>query len=227
MADDKWPETSAAQRAYAEIAGRMASDDLPPGVWLREKSLAASMGISRTPVREALRKLASEGLVRLERHRGAQVVSWTPQQISEMYGLRAVVEGYVAAIAAQKISPEALDKLDANLAEYERVIADGDAPARQQAAELNNEFHAIVLDATGNESLVTLLGGVLGLPLVRRTFLRYTARDLERTVEHHREIVEAMRRGDAVSAELIMKVHINAAQRAALLHEAPAAAGSE
>jgi DNA-binding GntR family transcriptional regulator len=219
MADGQRAESSAAQRAYAEIADRMASGELRPGAWLREEMLAASMGISRTPVREALRKFSSEGLVRLERNRGAQVVAWTREQISEIYGLRAVVEGYVAAVAARNIGEDALGKLEANLAEYERAVTEGGGTARQRAVTLNNEFHAIVLEATGNEGLINLVTGVLGLPLVRRTFLRYTARDLARSVAQHRELVEALEHRDAISAEMIMKVHIRAAQHAVLQHQ--------
>lgn len=213
------PESSAAQRAYVAIADRMASGELAPGSWLREESFAASLGISRTPVREALRRLNSEGLVRLERNRGAQVVAWTREQVLEIYGLRAVVEGYVASIAARKIGEEELRKLAANVAEYERVIAVGGQGSIQQAAVLNNEFHSVVLDATGNDSLRFLLTGVLGLPLVRRTFLRYTGRDLARSIEHHRELIEAFRRRDSESAEMIMKVHIRTAQHAMLGQE--------
>jgi DNA-binding GntR family transcriptional regulator len=196
----------------------MASGELRPGVWLREEMLAASIGISRTPVREALRRFSSEGLVRLERNRGAQVVAWTREQISEIYGLRAVVEGYVAAVAARNIGEDALRKLEANLAEYERAVAEG-VGGKQRAVTLNNEFHAIVLEATGNEGLINLVTGVLGLPLVRRTFLRYTARDLARSVEQHRELAEALEHRDAVSAEMIMKVHIRAAQNAVMRHQ--------
>ncbi|WP_019548912.1 GntR family transcriptional regulator [Streptomyces sulphureus] len=216
MTDGREEQSSAAQRAYAEIAERMASGELRPGIWLREESLAASMGISRTPVREALRKLNSEGLVRIERYRGAQVVEWSPEQVAEIYGLRAVIEGYVAAVATQNITEDILSKLEANLVDYDRAIAEGGAAARQRAATLNNEFHATLLEATGNNALIHLLTGVLGLALVRRTFLRYTERDLARSAEHHRQLIEALQRRDATSAEMIMKIHIRAAQQAVL-----------
>jgi DNA-binding GntR family transcriptional regulator len=209
-------EPSAAQRAYVEIVGRLATGELPPGSWLRERQLAESIGMSRTPVREALSKLSSEGLVRLERNRGAQVTAWSRHQIIEIYQLRAIIEGYVARVAAQKIDEAALARLETNLAEYEQVITDQDL---SRAAALNNEFHALILDSTHNESLVYLLTGVFGLPLVRRTFLRFTDRDLRRSAEHHRELIEAFRSRDGETAETIMKVHIRTAQRAALKAE--------
>ncbi|WP_051342593.1 GntR family transcriptional regulator [Pseudonocardia spinosispora] len=209
---------SSAQRAYLEIVNRLASGEFAPGTWLRERSLAESMGMSRTPVREAFGKLSSEGLVRLERNRGAQVLGWSRDQINEIYGLRATVEGYVAAVAAEKIDDAAIDKLEANLAAYEAVVNAPDC-SRQQAATLNNEFHALILGATRNDQLLFLLNGVLGLPLVSRTFLRYTDADLRRSVEHHRDILDALRHRDAVTAEMLMKVHIRTAQRAVLRYE--------
>lgn len=212
---------SAAQRAYERIADRLASGEVRPGTWLRERTLAEALGMSRTPVREALNKLAAEGLVRLERNRGAQVVVWTREQIVEIYGLRAATEGYVASLAAQKISEPALRKLEANLAEYEQVVLDEGDPTRSRAVELNNEFHSLILDATANDSLAYLVNGVIGLPLVRRTFLRYTERDLRRSVEHHRELIEAFRARDGETAAMIMQVHIRAAQRASLRSEHP------
>nr|WP_275402699.1 FCD domain-containing protein [Streptomyces sp. SID10853] len=130
--------------------------------------------------------------------------------------MRAVIEGYVAAVATQNITEDTLRALEANLVEFETATAEGGAAGRQRAAALNNDFHKMLLEATGNSSLMHLLTGVLGLPLVHRTFLRYTERDLARSAEHHRELIEALRRRDAISAEMIMKVHIRAAQQAVL-----------
>ncbi|GAA3060925.1 GntR family transcriptional regulator [Pseudonocardia yunnanensis] len=211
-------ESSAARRTYAEIVERLATGEFAPGSWLRERSLAEAMGVSRTPVREALSKLSSEGLVRLERNRGAQVVAWSREQIIEIYGLRAITEGYVASIAARKIDSSMLEKLESNLVEYEKAITENDS-TRERAATLNNEFHSLVLDATRNDSLIFLLNGVFGLPLVRRTYLRYTERDLWRSLGHHRELVDALREHDGETAEMIMKVHIRTAQRAVLKYE--------
>lgn len=177
--------------------------------------------MSRTPVREALGRLGSEGLVRLERHRGAQVTGWDREEIVEIYGLRAAVEGYVAALAAQKIDEDALAALEANLAAYTEMVT-ADPPPIAEIATLNNEFHAQILKVVGSEHLVSLLTGVFGLPLVRHTFLRYKHTDLHRSVEHHRELIEAFRARDSEAAEMVMKVHIRTAQRAVLAYEASA-----
>lgn len=222
MTVEEGPETtdvaSAARRAYSEIVERLATGELTPGTWLRERTLAADLQMSRTPVREALNKLSAEGLVRLERNRGAQVVSWSRDQVVEFYGLRAATEGYVAALAATKVDEDTLRLLDENQAAYEQAIAVEDG-TRGRAAELNDEFHNLILRATGNESLTHLLSGLMALPLVRRTFLRYSDDDLRRSAAHHRELTEALRQGDAEAAEMIMKVHIRTAQRAMLRSE--------
>lgn len=209
---------SAVQRVYFHVADRLATGELAAGEWLRERTLAESMGISRTPVREAMNKLAAEGLVRLERNRGAQVVAWTREQIVEIYGLRAATEAFVASLAAQKIDRASLTRLEDNLAEYVEVIEQDDS-TRSRAAELNNEFHALVLDATRNESLIYMVNGVMSLPLVRRTFLRYSVEDLRRSASQHRDLLEALRDRDAEAASMVMHVHIRAAQRASLKSE--------
>jgi len=215
--DTKAMESSAA-RAYEQLVDRLARGEHPPGSWLRERTLAETLGMSRTPVREALSKLSSEGLVRLERNRGAMVTKWSREQIEEIYGLRAIIEGYVASIAARKINASALEELQDNLDRYERLVA-APKPPLAEIAELNNEFHSTILDATANDQLIYLATAGLALPLVRRTFLRYDPRDLQRSVEHHRELVEAFQRRDSETAELVMRLHITTAQRSLLERE--------
>lgn len=209
---------SAVERVYLEVSNRLARGELVPGQWVRERILAETMGVSRTPVREALNKLAAEGLVRLEHNRGAQVVEWTREQIMEIYGLRAATEGYIASVAAQKIDDATLRKLEANLERYAHAI-DEDDVSRAHAAELNAEFHETVAAAAGNETLLYLASGVINNPLARRTFLRYSHRDLERSYEYHRHLVEALRDHDSEAASMIMQVHTLAAQRASIKSE--------
>jgi DNA-binding GntR family transcriptional regulator len=209
---------SAVQRVYLEVSDRLASGELQPGDWVRERTLAETMDVSRTPVREAMNKLAAEGLVRLERNRGAQVVEWTREQIIEIYGLRAAVEGYIASVAAQKIDDATLDDLERNLQAYGHVIEEVDV-SRSAAAELNAQFHATIAAASQNEILVNLASGVINNPLARRTFLRYSARDLARSYEHHRLLLGALRDRDGDAASMIMHVHTLAAQRSSLRSE--------
>src|ERR1700753_2185897 len=88
--------------AYDAVRERIASGVFPPGSWLREHTVATSLGLSRTPVREALRLLAAEGVVELVHNRGARVSDWSAEDIDEAYRLRALIEGYGAGLAARR-----------------------------------------------------------------------------------------------------------------------------
>src|ERR1700712_3125935 len=95
--------------AYEELKERIASGAVPPGEWLREYTVATSLGLSRPPVREALPPLAAEGVVELVHNRGARVVDWTPEDIDEAYRLRALIEGYGAGLAARRADEAHVD----------------------------------------------------------------------------------------------------------------------
>jgi DNA-binding GntR family transcriptional regulator len=92
--------------AYDAIRARIVDGEVAPGQWLRESTVADSLGLSRTPVREALRMLATEGVIEMVPNRGARVVSWTPADIDEVYRLRALLEGHGAALAARAATPQ-------------------------------------------------------------------------------------------------------------------------
>ena len=97
------------RRAYESVQEGIAAGELPAGSWLREPVVAARLGISRTPVREALRMLAAEGAVELVHNRGARVVRWSAEDIDEVYRLRGLLEGHGAALAARSATAEQVD----------------------------------------------------------------------------------------------------------------------
>src|SRR5690349_20497608 len=108
--------------AYDAIRGRIVDGAVAPGQWLRESSVADSLGLSRTPVREALRMLATEGVIEMVPNRGARVVSWTTADIDEVYRLRALLEGHGAALAARAATPEQLAHIQRLGETYERAV---------------------------------------------------------------------------------------------------------
>ena len=117
-------QTSGAEAAHTRVAyealrERITSGGLGPGTWLREHTVATSLGLSRTPVREALRLLAAEGVVELVHNRGARVVSWSAEDIDEAYRLRALIEGYGAGRAAHCVDAEFVAELRALQERYE------------------------------------------------------------------------------------------------------------
>ena len=198
-----------AEHAYRSIREQILSGERAGGQWLREGDLAASIGVSRTPVREALRRLAAEGLVRHERNRGVQVQSWTLKDLDEVFGLRSLLEPWGCALAAVRGVPD-LKTLD-DLAGEMDAAARHRQPDVDVITELNNRFHRAVLEASGNDRLGSLVSSVVQVPLVWRTFSHYTPEELRRSLAHHHELIDALRAHDCVWAESVMRAHVHAA----------------
>src|SRR6478735_6294634 len=142
--DEPW-EASAPRAntrlAYDAIRARIMAGEVAPGQWLRESTVAGSLGLSRTPVREALRMLATEGVVEMVPNRGARVVSWTSADIDDVYRLPALLEGHGAALAARAATSEQVSHIRRLGEIYERAI-DSAVPGHDETARCNTEFHA-------------------------------------------------------------------------------------
>ncbi|MEU5877042.1 GntR family transcriptional regulator [Spirillospora sp. NPDC047279] len=213
----------ATDTAYEAVRQMILSGEAEAGSRLGEVELAETLGLSRTPVREALQRLGADGLVEVLPHRGARVVRWTQDDLVEIFELRALLEPYAAARAARLGQDEAvLAELNAQCAAMERAAADGDLA---RVAQLNSRFHAAVIDASGNRRLPTMLTSVMHAPLILGTFRRYDEPAMARSMNHHRELVAAITERDPDWAESVMRAHIRAA--AALLSPAPGAAGAQ
>ena len=207
--------SQAADRAYATLRAGIMDGRYTPGARLGEIEVAAELGLSRTPVREALRRLGSEGLVEHLPNRGARVRTWSAEDLDEGYEVRALLEGLGARRAAARVTPEQLDRLAALAAEMVAVDPSlGHRPPGDFAdlARLNAEFHALIVTASGSGRLGETLAGVVQMPLVLRTYQRYTPEALARSHAHHHEIVDALRAGDGTWAESVMRSHVLAAR---------------
>lgn len=200
---------TAADRAYAAIRAALLAGEHEPGARLMEEDLAEALGVSRTPVREALRRLAAEGLVEFVANRGAQVVAWSEQDLREIYGLRALLEGQAARMAADRIDATGVARLRALVTAMDRAARAGD---RVAVSEANAEFHRAVWDIAGNRRLAAMVAGLVQTPMVQRTFQRYRPADLRRSLGQHRELVDALEAADPAWAEAVMRSHILAAR---------------
>lgn len=199
----------ASERAYWSIRSQILSGGLSGGEWLREEDLASTIGVSRTPIREALRRLAAEGLVRHERNRGVRVQHWSPADIDEVFELRSLLEPWAAKLAAERGTVD-IDLLT-ELADDMDAAASGDNPDVDTLTTLNNRFHGAILAASGRSRLEDIVSSVVAIPLVWDTFARYSPAAMQRSLIHHREIIDALRARDPVWAESIMRAHIHAA----------------
>ena len=199
----------AADLAYEALRQLILTGGVHAGSRLGEAEMAELLRLSRTPVREALQRLDSDGLVELLPHRGARVVSWTPADLEEIFELRGQLEPYGAAKAARRgLSADALDEMDDLCGQMEKCAAGRGFP---RLAELNSRLHGAVITGSGNGRLADLIKTVIHVPIVVGTFARYDPVSLERSMGHHRELVAALRARDPAWAEAVMTSHIRAA----------------
>lgn len=192
------------------LRARLLAGQLAPGSWLRESALAEELGVSRTPVREAFRTLAAEGLVVLVPRRGARVVVWSAEDVDETYRLRALLEGEAAALAARRATPEQVREMRAAQDRYEASIS---AQARPDVrAGCNDSFHAAVVAGSGSGRLAALLAVIAAPPLTVRALGSYTEDDVRRSVLQHRDVLTAVEAGDDQLASAAMRSHLLAAR---------------
>lgn len=194
---------------YEQVAERLRTrifaHELPPGSWIDEQALALEYGISRTPLREALKVLASEGLVVLKPRRGCYVTELSEQDIDEVFPVMALLEGHVAEEAARRITGADFARLEAIHAELEKHAAANNA---DRFFDANQRFHTTLQDIAGNRYLAQLIDDARKvIKLTRRDSLRLEGR-LKQSLAEHRGILDALREKDAGLARQRMHDHL-------------------
>lgn len=204
----------------SQLHARVLSGELPSGTRLRQEALAEEFGVSRTPVREALRKLQAGGLVELQPNRGAVVRGLSPTEIRDAYEVRAALEALAAGLAAERANREQLQRLGNAQAEFrtalEQTVARRRGGREVGAREIrrwghaNDQFHQTIHEASGNEVLTRTLAQLhrnFPRDLSRLVISESTAM-LETNVREHKEILEALTRHDAAAASELMHRHV-------------------
>jgi DNA-binding GntR family transcriptional regulator len=206
----------------AQLQARVLSGELPSGTRLRQEALAEEFGVSRTPVREALRKLQASGLVELRPHRGALVRGLSSREIRDAYEVRAELEALAAGVAAVRIRQEQLERLHRAQGQFrealERVTARRTRNGRRRLSgddiaawvRANDEFHQVIQEAGGNQVLVaTLLHLHRSFPRdLSRIVLSENTNLLAENVAEHESVLDAIERGDADAARTLMHSHV-------------------
>ncbi|WP_320668978.1 GntR family transcriptional regulator [Patulibacter defluvii] len=209
----------------AAIRQRIMTGEIAIGAQLRQAELANELGVSRTPVREALRQLQTGGLIEVVPHRGAIVRVPVPWEVREAYQVRAELEGFACALAVDRISRAELDVLrEANAAMREATtnpqeLAPGEKPP---TTHVNDVFHTTIHQAAGNQRLARTISELNDtFPRnVSWLVLRGDQRHREQNVEEHERIVEALAAGDANAARREMQRHVdNAGEQLARWYE--------
>ena len=182
-----------------------------PGERIREAEVAAWLQVSRTPVREALRRLETEGLLTFESWRGVVVADLDRQQVGELYAMREVLEGAAARLAARHIDDCEIECLELLLERAEAAAEDPEA-----LAAINRQLHETIYSAAHNRYLTQTLEQLRNaLALLRGTTFALPGR-AETAAAEHRAIVKAIRERAPEAAEAAARAHIAAAQRARL-----------
>jgi DNA-binding GntR family transcriptional regulator len=204
-------ETSAG-RTVAAVRELILRGDFPAGARLGEVELAERLGVSRTPVREALGRLAAEGLIEIVPNRGARVTSWTVAELEGVFDLRTALEPRLTALAV----PQATDTDTTALDELARAMLDVGTPGPDQDLDaivpLNRDFHGRLVALADQPAMASALAGAIHAPIVLRNFHTYDAASLRRSLAHHVEIVAAVRAGDPTWAQAVMIAHIRNAR---------------
>lgn len=208
----------AAEHAADAIRESILAGRIPAGARIAELDLARQLSVSRTPIREALSRLAAEGLVELSPNRGARVSSWTPEELREIFEVRLRLEPYAVRQAVPLLSEADL----AELGELAQSMLAVGRPGRDQAVaeivELNRRFHSLLIGTAGSPALASALTAVTHAAVVRQNFQHYSPDALSRSLAHHLEIVAAARAREPGWAEAVMRSHLYNA-RATMLNE--------
>jgi DNA-binding GntR family transcriptional regulator len=207
----------ASKNATAMLRDLILAGALAAGSKLGEAELATRLDVSRTPVREALSRLAAEGLVELSPNRGARVASWTSEELREIFEVRLRLEPYAVSQAVPLLSPAEIDELG-DLADS--MLALGRDQALTGIVELNQRFHGLLIARAGSPALASALTSVTHAVVVRRNFEHYSPGALARSLAHHLEIVAAARAGEPDWAEAVMRSHLYNARATMLSDQA-------
>lgn len=194
---------------YVEVTERLrsmvASGVLKPGSWIDEQKLSEELGVSRTPFREAMRILASEGILRIEPRKGCYVTELTDNDLNDIFPLMAILEGRCAYEAAEKATDQAIQSLESL---HQRLKKYADEKNIDDYYSTNRQIHEAIQNLAGNEWLTNMVNDLRRiLNLSRHRSLHHKGR-IEESCQEHLSIFSALQSRDAMKAESLMKTHI-------------------
>jgi len=199
------PPPALADQAVTALRRMIARGMLAPGARLFEPVLSETLGVSRTPVREALKLLAAEGLVELRRNRNALVAPLDPAELRELFEVESCIEGYAAGLAAERIGANGLRRLRLLQERMESRQMRGDLEAY---FEINQQIHRLVVASAGNAVLRETHERLIGRLERARFFALGAEGRWEESVLEHRAILRALENRDAAAAQRLFTVHV-------------------
>lgn len=198
---------------FENLREAIINGQLRPGERLMEVQIAEELGVSRTPVREAIRKLELEGLVVMVPRKGAYVSNVSIKDISDVFQIRRALEGLAAELAAEKLTEEQLEELEQLLARTAETVNKLDV---MTTVDIDTGFHQVIYEASRNEKLSSMLYHL------REQIQRFRTQSLSRpgrlqqALMEHKAIMEALKEGDGELARRLVEEHIESAESALL-----------
>lgn len=210
---DDYPYMPLREMVYSEVRKAIEDTRLVPGQTFTEENLTTQLGVSRTPVREALRKLESEGYITVYHGKYAEVTSINRADLVEEYELREILEGYAAKLAAKHGTAEDLAKVKYTLDRIQAIIDEGgtefDRSTVQRIVKANLAFHLSVIDASRNGKLSEIMNSLWKTMRMLSTSTLKNREWAISSLEEHRKIYNAIKDRDTALSERLMKQHIN------------------
>ncbi|MBK5232134.1 MAG: GntR family transcriptional regulator [Thermoleophilia bacterium] len=199
-------DVSLADRVYVELRSAIMDQRLAPGSSIVEADLAEMLGVSRTPVREALRRCELEGYLTRDDNGRLVIELPTAEMVEQLFVVRVKIEDYAVRRAATRISDAELARLDELVSEDFEALG---RPRTERLAEINAEIHGTILEASRNRTLVSLMRSFRGRSHGLTSFAVGDLEDRRRFVEDHRSLVALLRDGDAVGAGGLIRSHLD------------------
>jgi DNA-binding GntR family transcriptional regulator len=206
IVDGKSP--SLEEMVYLKLEEEILSGELQSGVSLGEIALAKRLGVSRTPIRSALHRLAEEGLAEIIPNRGAKVIGINAEDLIDIYQIRKRLEGLASSLAAKRITEDEIKQLEESIYLSEFYMQKNDT---EHLRELDTVFHSIIYRASGSRFLSRTLSELhKKIKSYRKRSLSVPGR-LMKSLDEHKEILEAIRKGDSSCADELTSLHVERA----------------
>jgi len=194
------------EMVYDELKIQILTGVIVPGTRLMEIDLAENMGVSRTPIREAIRKLEKEGLVVIEPRRGAYASQISTQDMIAILEVRQNMEGLAASFAAERISGDEVENLKKAFDNYNRAVQEG---STKDMIAHDTRFHRIIVEASHNKILVQMIEQLQELVLRFRYIYYDDFKRAEKMPKEHKDIMDAIIKGDGEAARIAADIHID------------------
>ena len=202
---------SVSDEVHTELRRRLIAGHFNPGQQLKEEHIAADLGVSRTPVRAAIQRLVSEGLLETGPKRGAIVSEWRDTDTEEIFELRVLAEGQAAAWATRHITDEEIDRMEALNTRIENAVRSKAKGYLEEIQTANLSFHMALYESCGSARLRLFGTDLLQYPLVTGGFYIYSDADALESIRQHTDIVNALRSRNSDWARSALTSHLCAA----------------